>query len=125
LTRELIKAEEEFAAVKAKAVALGVPVIGSDQSSGFVSNGEDGAGSGEMVPSERINKPSIEKWLDEVLEKDDDAEWEKLPSPRSASGEEWEFKEVEVHDSGSAVAEGNERRRIDKWRRMCEAITLE
>ena len=115
LTRELIDAEVAVAEAKADAIRLGADIAEQDQESGFVSNFEDGyRTSFEQEQIASVPLPKVENWLSSVPE---------ATSPsfndREEDGDEWEADDVEISDSVSLVAEGAERRRIDKWRQVC------
>ena len=115
LTRELIEAEKALAAAKAAAVGGGIDVPMDDQASGFVDDVADGYRmSMEQEQIASVPSPRVKNWLSGIPE---------LASPsfneRSAEVDDWEAPDVEISDSVSLVAEGNERRRIDKWRRVC------
>ena len=115
LTRELIEAETALGEAKAAAVEAGVDVPLDDRASGFVDDVADGYRmSMEQEYIASVPSPKVKNWLSEIPE---------LASPsfneRFEEGDEWEAKDVGISDSVSVVAEGNERRRIDKWRKVC------
>lgn len=62
-----------------------------------------------------VDRGRIEAWRKLVEEKDDPPE-----QLKNGNTEEWESKSVEIYDSVTAVAEGKERERIEKWWTMCE-----
>ena len=115
LTRELIEAEEYLAEVKAAITAAGMDLTTDDQASGFLDNVADGYRvSFEQEHMASVPLPTVNKWLTNIAE---------AASPsfndRSEDSDEWEAEDVGISDSVSVVAEGPERRRIDKRRKVC------
>ncbi|KAK6425348.1 hypothetical protein LTR81_002376 [Elasticomyces elasticus] len=114
LARQFIEAEEGVEAAKAAAVAAGVQVPGSDIESGFVDDVEDGyLISSEDEYADTVDRKRIEAWLGLVPECDTDEISE-------VDIDDWDTRSAGMSDSLSMVADGAERRRIDKWRAVCE-----
>ncbi|KAI7538397.1 hypothetical protein KC331_g10387 [Hortaea werneckii] len=118
-TRELVnrltEAEDLVEAAKTDAVAMGVQIPDSDIESGFVDDVDDGYRiSSEAREAASVDKDSIAKWMTEIPEED-------FEGTTDADVDEWDCRSVAISESGSMVAEGPDRRRIDKWRSMCEA----
>ncbi|KAK5724461.1 hypothetical protein LTR15_004506 [Elasticomyces elasticus] len=119
LARQFIEAEEAVEAAKAAAVAAGVQVPGSDIDSGFV----DDVGDGYLISSEdeyanTVDRKRIEAWLGLVPECDTD-------DISEVDIDDWDTRSAGMSDSLSMVADGAERRRIDKWRAVCEGRAAE
>lgn len=115
LTREFIEAEQAYVEAKAAAIAVGVDITVDDQVSGFLDNTGDGYPVGLEEEMVAVPLPGVSKWLTSIS------------SPVSANfndrvGEpdEWEANDIEVGESVSMVAEGRSRRRIEKWRQVCD-----
>ncbi|KAI7531113.1 hypothetical protein KC331_g14298 [Hortaea werneckii] len=116
LANRLTEAEDLVEAAKIDAVAMGVQIPDSDIESGFVDDVDDGYRiSSEAREAAGVDKHSIAKWMNEIPEEDFEGMIE-------ADVDEWDCRSVAISESGSMVAEGSDRRRIDKWRSMCEAI---
>lgn len=118
LTHELLEAEVALSDAKAAArdADVDIPVL-NDQASGFRDDVDDGYRlSFEQDCVDSAPRQKVDGWLEAV----DRAE---AGSPSFNDGsecsDEWEADEVQVSDSVSVVAEGTERRRIDKWRKTC------
>lgn len=122
LTRDLINAEAEYAEVKRTAFEAGVPLSFEDNETVCEAMDED-EGVGYTISKEQelaasIPSPTVRRWLDEV------PEGVEVGSPSFGDGarsesDEWEAEEVGISDSVSLVAEGRERARIDRWRKVC------
>ena len=113
LARQVIEAEEALQAAKARAVAAGVQVPGSEVESGFVDDVDDGYRvSGEQSLIVELNRAGIEDWMDPVP----CSYTEDIPD---VEVDDWDAQSVETCDSASMVAEGRERYPIDKWQAMC------
>ncbi|KAK6388791.1 hypothetical protein LTR65_007270 [Meristemomyces frigidus] len=114
LTHELIEAEVAFAAAKADALTATVDVTEDDQASGFVDDVADGyCMSYEQEQVASVPQPQVSSWLDNIPDQ---------ASPTSNNEvdvDEWDTQTVGISDSVSLVAEGPDRRRIEKWRRIC------
>lgn len=114
LTHELIEAEAAFAEAKEAVLAAGVDTSGDDAASGFVDDVADGYRiSFEQEQIASVPEPKVSSWLNNIPEQ---------ASPTSndeVEMDDWETQTVGLSDSVSLVAEGTERRRIDKWRRVC------
>lgn len=118
LTANLMRAEEALAVAKAKAQEAGVEVCSYDQASGFVDDVQDGYRvSQEREIAAAAPVPKITNWLSRVPSALVSPSFP-APSEESAA-DDWEADEVGLSDSASVVAEGAERRRIDKWRKVC------
>ena len=115
LTHELIEAENALAEVKTAAIAAGVELAEDDKASGFIDDVADGyrmSFEKELVAS--VPSATVKNWLSDIPD---------LASPsfndRVDQTDDWEAEDVKISDSVSMVAEGAERRRIDKWREVC------
>lgn len=118
MTRELIEAEKEMDKAKAAAFAAGVPIPGSDIESGFVDDVDDGYRlSSEQEVAASVDPAFICAWMQGVPEEDTGAQ-----EPAEADEDEWDAEPMGLSDSASMIADGPPRRRIDKWRAMCESI---
>ncbi|SMY23876.1 unnamed protein product [Zymoseptoria tritici ST99CH_1A5] len=114
LTREVIEAEEAFAAAKAAAKEAGLNLTLEYQSSGFADVEGDGdcmSFDDELIGTAHIAK--IGDWLSGV-----DADMSSEIAG-SAEVDDWEAKDVEICDSVSLVAYGPHRRKIDGWQQDC------
>ncbi|KAK4632143.1 hypothetical protein CLAFUW4_02671 [Fulvia fulva] len=130
LTRELIQAEEQLALAKARAVKLGVSITDDDLSSGFVEDSQDGSMLDAREPRQRVDLPRVLDWaaiLPETTDPQNSARgfWDSLYHARglTVKSEEWPEldawnpgPELRSSDSASVVAEGHEKRRIEKHR---------
>jgi hypothetical protein len=104
-TGALIQAEQEFEAAKEHA-----------RESGFLDYADDGyRESMEADIAAHVDRGRIEKWMDEENDKQD----------QSPDCDNWDSESVDFGDSISVVAEGKGRKRIDRWRSMCELTKLE
>ncbi|KAK3050619.1 hypothetical protein LTR09_008259 [Extremus antarcticus] len=116
-TRNLAEAEEELEDAKAAAVAGGVQVPGSEVESGFVDMVDDGyrVSYDEAIKS-LTNPVTVEKWLggigEEMLEPEEKVE-------ETVEVDEWDATSVSPWETASAVAEGADRKRIDRWAKAC------
>ncbi|GAB1732089.1 hypothetical protein NU195Hw_Modified_371t1 [Hortaea werneckii] len=118
LANRLTEAEDLVEAAKTHAVAMGVQIPASDIESGFVDDVEDGYRiSSEAREAASVDRESIAKWMTEVPEDD-------FEGMTDVDLDDWDCRSVAISESGSMVAEGSDRRRIDKWRSMCEATRL-
>lgn len=114
LTRAVIDAEAAFTSAKAEMCEAGIELPPEDQTSVLYDRTDDGyrmSFEQELVAS--IPSPVVSKWMSAVPS---DAA-EELRSP--AEVDEWDAEEVGISDSVSLVAEGSERKRIDRWRQLC------
>lgn len=115
-TAELIQAEEHLADAKRYAKSLGVIFNMMDQESGFLDYPDDGyRESTEADIAAHVDRGRIERWMDE----------ENNRPGQSTDCDNWDAKSVDLCDSVSVVAEGRERKRIDRWRSTCELTKLE
>jgi hypothetical protein len=115
LTRELVEAEAAYAEAKKTAAECGMDIPMDDQTSDFVQGGDNGYRlSFEQTMMGTVESPTIRTWADAIPD---------LASPsfndRVEEADEWEAEDVEISDSVSLVAEGADRRRIEKWRQIC------
>lgn len=115
LTHDLMQAEDAFNTAKEACVAAGVDACDDDRASGFVDDAGDGYRlSQEVQQMASVAEPKIASWLGEVDE---------LVSPsfndHAESADDWPTKDVDISDSRSLVAEGSDRKRMDKWRQIC------
>lgn len=126
LTRRVIDAEKAFEEVKAAAIHGGVQFPGSDIQSGFVDDVDDGYRMSleeEMCAS--VDPARILNWLRKLPDTSavisDDARAQKAATVAQADIDidDWDAKSVEISDSASMVANGPERRRIDRWQAAC------
>jgi hypothetical protein len=117
LTRELIEAESALSTAKAAAGEGGIDVPMDDQASGFLDDAADGYRmSMEQAMISSVPSPKIKDWMSGIPE---------VASPsfneHAEEADEWEAEEVEMCDSVSMIAQdAGERRRIDKWRQVCQ-----
>ena len=118
LTRALINAEADYADAVHTAQALGVLVNEVDQESNFVSDISDGYPlSEEASIRAAVDKTFIEYWNDNI-EDSGPEELEELEEPQEP--DEWDAQTVGISDSVSVVDYSRNRKRIDRWREMCE-----
>ncbi|KAI7349398.1 hypothetical protein KC354_g13277 [Hortaea werneckii] len=114
MTREVIEAEEAMTVAKRALVDAGIDLFQEDQESCFVDTADDGyLGDHEERLVAQVPGEKIDGWLKEVPDRS---------SPMSVDGrdaDEWDVGDVDIGDSASTIAEGADRRRIDKWRRIC------
>ena len=119
LTHEVIEAEATLTLARTNMIAADIDFVDADQESDFVSQASDGyAMSLEKKMIESAPRPKITNWLDGMTD---------LPASPSFNdrgdgveeADEWEAESVDANDSESVVAEGFERRKIDKWRQIC------
>ncbi|KAK4635978.1 hypothetical protein CLAFUW4_00106 [Fulvia fulva] len=118
LTRALIQAEQEFQDAKDALLAAGYQAPGSDLASGFIDDVNDGYRlSLEQDIIDHVDKGRILNWLSSLPELEGDRSEidDALPTPEV---DEWKGDEAEMCDSWSMVADGADRRRIDKWRTL-------
>ncbi|KAI7499317.1 hypothetical protein KC367_g4566 [Hortaea werneckii] len=119
LAQRLTEAEDLLEAAKTNAVALGVQIPASEIESGFVDDVDDGYRiSSEVREAASVDKDSITKWMTEIPE-------ENLEERTDVDLDDWDCHSVAISESGSMVAGGSDRRRIDKWRSMCETTRRE
>ena len=115
LTTAIIEAEASHEYAKVQARALGI--IGNDmgQESDFVSQESDGYR--ESLDAEicaGVNRDYIEAWSTEVGDRRQDHQ-----DPEGQRSDEWDAETVEISDSISLVDQGRNRRKIDRWRKIC------
>jgi hypothetical protein len=115
-TGALIQAEQELEAAREHARDLGVVSSDFGQESGFLDYADDGyRESMEADIAAHVDRGRIEKWMDEENGNQD----------QSPDCDSWDSESVDFGDSISVVAEGKGRKRIDRWRSMCELTKLE
>lgn len=114
MTREVIEAEEAMTVAKRALVDAGVDLFQDDQESCFVDTADDGyLGDHEEKLVARVPGEKIDGWLKEVPDRSSSM------SVDGRDADEWDVGDVDIGDSASTIAEGADRRRIDKWRRIC------
>jgi hypothetical protein len=112
-TRDLIHAEHSVSVARKHASSLGAALHGSDQESNFQDYSDDGyALSMEAAIIAHVDHERIRKW---VYGEDDKGIHSKECDAR-------ETKTVDLCDNVSVVAEGKDRRRINRWRSMYEEL---
>lgn len=115
-TTDLIEAEEDLESALARGRALDIMANHLDQESGFVDDVDDGYPASEVAADEaEFDGTFIEFWNEEVSESGDPEN----PDP-DGEPDEWEAESVGMSDSISCVDYTRNRRRIDRWRTMCE-----
>ncbi|KJX95666.1 hypothetical protein TI39_contig4099g00020 [Zymoseptoria brevis] len=120
MTRELIEAESAVEQAKIAAREAGLPCEDDGQSSCFADDADDGPDgpfrSGDPDTSEHVAaEPRVLDWFDSLVEAGDSEFME------AADVDDWECSEAGMSDSLSMVAQGSDRRRIDKWQQACRA----
>lgn len=118
-TRALIDAEADYADAVQRAQALGVLMNEVDQESNFVSDISDGyyPASGDTTLREAVDITFVEYWNDNV-DGSGPEELEELEEPQEP--DDWDAQTVGISDSVSVVDYSRNRKRIDRWREMCE-----
>lgn len=115
LTGALIDAEFDEESALERAKALGVLVNVGDQESNFMSEFSDGYRESQEASMEAaVDRNFITAWTDTV----EDAQSEDTKELQEP--DEWDAKTVGISDSVSQVDYSRNRRRIDRWREMCE-----
>ena len=115
-TGDLIRAENDFEDGKELARRIGIVLNDEDQESNFSDNIEDGYR--ESMEADFINnvdRSFIKRWMSEEEDR----------PHHSTNCDNWDSKTVDFGDSISVVAEGRERKRIDRWRSICEQLKTE
>ncbi|KAI7185866.1 hypothetical protein KC363_g6918 [Hortaea werneckii] len=114
MTREVIEAEEAMTEAKRALVDAGIDLFQEDQESCFVDTADDGyLGDHEERLVAQVPGEKIDGWLKEVPDRSSSM------SVDGRDADEWDVSDVDIGDSASTIAEGADRRRIDKWRRIC------
>ncbi|KAI7278119.1 hypothetical protein KC345_g6147 [Hortaea werneckii] len=114
MTREVIEAEEGMAEAKKALVDAGVDLFQEDQESCFVDTADDGyLGDHAEKLVAQVPGEKIDGWLKGVADRSSSM------SVDGRDADEWDVGDVDIGDSASTIAEGADRRRIDKWRRIC------
>jgi hypothetical protein len=111
----LARAEAEFQAVKAEAIANGAQVPGSDVSSGFVDNDGDRP-SLEADEEGTFNLERIAHWVESFSKVANEYQSTDEGTADGVEVENWCPKDIEICDSWSARADGKYRLKIDRWR---------
>ncbi|KAK5124938.1 hypothetical protein LTR85_001128 [Meristemomyces frigidus] len=116
LARQLAEAEDALEEAKAAAVAAGAHLPGSDLESGFVDDVDDGYRiSWEQDATGAVNPAVVMRWVQDVPEEDTE-------EPAEPAIDDWDAISVNISDSASMVADGQVRKRIDRWRAACESL---
>ncbi|KAK5166882.1 uncharacterized protein LTR77_007611 [Saxophila tyrrhenica] len=119
-TRELAEAEEEFAAAKAAAVAAKVQLPDAEIESGFVDDVDDGYRASHDELLKLLAKPAlVELWLETIPDGEIAEDPEQAAAGVDVDVDEWDAASIDISESGSMVAEGHWRRKIDSWRETC------
>ena len=119
MTRDLSVAEAAHQSALRHAKALGLIDFNFDQESNFADDPNDGYRESLEAPvMAPANHVFIESWVNGVLQGDEyeHTELEQL--------EQWDVKSVGLSDSVSVVDYTRNRRRIDRWRRICEEVSF-
>ena len=112
-TEHLIQVEKGCEAARERARQLGGILNESDQESNFLDHADDGyRESMEANMISNVDRARIQDWLVKTANKTE-------PSDEC---DDWDARTVELSDSVSLVAEGKERKRIDRWQAMCEYL---
>lgn len=115
LTRALIDAEAYYEDAVKRAKALGVLMNQLDQESNFASDISDGYPvSDEASVRAAVDTTFIQSWNDNIV----DSGPEELEESREP--DDWDARTVGISDSVSVVDHSRNRRRIDRWREICE-----
>ncbi|KXT02351.1 hypothetical protein AC578_255 [Pseudocercospora eumusae] len=120
LTRWLIEAEQEYYNAKSALLDAGLQPPGLDMDSRFIDDADDGyrmSMEREWVVS--ADSYHLHRWLDNIPR--DVESSETAVEARERDMDSWNAEEVDVCDNWSMVADGLERRRIDKWRALATA----
>lgn len=109
-TRALIEAEEAFEQARTRARNLGLLQNEPDQESGFIDSTDDGSSVCEDLSAHvsSLNSTSVQAWVSRVAEARDE-DWVE------PDVDEWDSRSVSMSDSVSVVADGQWRKRIDRW----------
>ncbi|KAF2491137.1 hypothetical protein BU16DRAFT_144424 [Lophium mytilinum] len=109
LTGELIQAEKRFEDAEIEAKAAGV-FPGYYQESNFADCPDDGYREGqELEIAARVDRKRIEEWLE-------NAEGDGMSPPPEPEMDQWSVDSDKPFDSISVLAEGPNRKQIDRWR---------
>ena len=119
-TRALIEAEEAFEEVRARAHADGI--LSNDIDSEITLSEYTGMGSGADYDPALVN-PSfdptrVQAWAEKVPQ----CQGQEDTDPEV---DEWDSRTVTMSDSISVIAEGNERRLLDRWECICDSFRKE
>lgn len=115
ITRALIDAEADYASAVARAKALGVHINADDQESNFISDISDGYyESQEASMRGAVDRTSIQYWTESIVA----SQPEELEEPQEP--DDWDAKTIGISDSVSQVDGSRNRKRIDRWREICE-----
>ena len=114
LTRDLVDASVAFGEAKAAVREAGIDIALDDQTSGFADDADDGYRmSFEQEQITSVPSPRVRNWLSAVPEN------AAADLEDATEVDQWDAKEVDISDSVSLVAEGSNRTKIDKWRKVC------
>ncbi|EME81369.1 uncharacterized protein MYCFIDRAFT_176650 [Pseudocercospora fijiensis CIRAD86] len=123
LTSWLIEAEKKYDNAKLALCEAGVQPLGSNIASGFIDDVDDGYRiSEEKAWIVTANSSRLRQWLSNIPDQIEDSET--AEDLRERDLDPWTAEEVEICDSWSMVADGAERRRIDRWRSLVDAMAV-
>ncbi|KAK5165919.1 uncharacterized protein LTR77_008843 [Saxophila tyrrhenica] len=116
ITRDLIDAEAALEAAKSAAEVAGTDVdLTNDGCSPWASPVEDGYRlSMEQELIDSVPSPKIKNWVTDIPDLASPSYNERFDVP-----DQWEAEDVDISGSVSLVAEGGDRKRIQKWRQIC------
>ena len=119
LTQKLTAAEKGYESAVARGRALGMILNHASQESHFRNESDDGyRESREASAIAGVDRSFIKAWIAQV------EEYEHAPSPNFVEFDEWDARTVELCDSVSLVDRSKGRKRIDRWREMCESMRV-
>ena len=123
LTKDLISAEQEYRAAKAKARALELPADpgGFNSSTGYRTNDSNWT-SGNVSFMSNNDRERIEAWAHGVLPKHD-AEIPENTEPSDL--DDWNARPVEIMDSISVIDRHEYVDEIDDWKKHCSVLRAE
>lgn len=114
ITTAFVEAEAEADSACARARALGKSNNDYDQESGFVDDSDDGYLMSDIAfATANVDRGFIEAWVDQVVNA------ESLLWRDSGEPDDWDAESVDVSDSVSCVDYTRNRKRIDRWRKVC------
>lgn len=121
MTRRFIEVEAAYDKAKAALIAAGMQPPGSDIESGFVDDVDDGyRTSFQQDEIDSVDPECVLRWLGGIPN----------CSPGDNLGvqvpkvDDWDSTEVEMWESRSMLAEGSNRRRIEKWRGVMGSVEV-
>ena len=117
ITRALIEAEEAYDTARAKARGLGLLGNEPDQESNFVERTDDGVTNtcNPAFIAANFNPTFIQAWAEIVSQSQEKGDTE-------PDVEDWDARTVTMSDSMSVIAYHKDRRRIDRWRYICDSV---